>query len=103
MADVHAPELPALKIARDLLAHDMYPAPEECLNDLDAITALFYVEQWAEALLAQWAVYLGNTEGTDDEPPEQAVQAYEVLGDVAGRLVAACVLMGLLPPEAQPQ
>lgn len=94
------PELPALRIARDLLAHEHYPAPEDCLPDLDVATALFYVEQWAYALLAMWAGYLSDETDVDEDAEPQLASVLETIGQVCGMLDAACVTVGVLPPEA---
>lgn len=100
MPETTAPELPALAIARDLLAHEQYPAPEDCLPDLDPITALFYVEQWGYALLAMWAGFLSEERDDDGEDDGQRAQVLTAIGEACGMLDAACATMGVLPPEA---
>jgi hypothetical protein len=100
MAKATAPELPALDRARTELAAGQFPAPEDCLNDLDPITGLFYVEQWAYDLLRIWAANAGAAEDEDAAAQEQIAQALEAIGMACGNLDAACALMGILPPEA---
>ena len=100
MADTDVTELPALGTARTELAAGQYPAPEDCLRDLDPITGLFYVEQWVYECLRIWALNAAAVEDEDPAVVAQVGEALEAIGLACGNLDAACVLMGLLPPEA---
>ena len=77
----------------------MFPAPEDCLNDLSPITSLFYVEQWLYGLLAQWVVESDTATTEPIEVQEQVAKVLETISTAAGMLDAACALMGVLPPE----
>ncbi len=93
-------ELPAQAAAKAELATKMFPAPEDCLNDVDAITALFYGEQWLEALLCRWIVESIDVEHEDPDVQAQVAQVMDAIGAAGGNLVAACAIMGLVPGEA---
>lgn len=104
MADTdQAVELPALKVARDLLAHEAYPDPVVCLVDLDPVTATFYVEQWAYALLGKWNLSLAEERDSPDDVDGQIATMLQSVAEACGMLDAALVLLGVLPDEAVPE
>jgi hypothetical protein len=98
--DTEVAELPALDAARTELATFMFPAPEDCVGDLTPITGLFYVEQWAYALLARWIDASATAADEDTDVQTQVAQALTGIGEACGNLDAACALMGIVPPEA---
>jgi hypothetical protein len=93
--------LDAQQLAKDELAEAMFPAPEDFLNDVGPLAQLYYVEQLAYQVMGNFAAMLANAPGGSPEDGSEPVQALSAIAEACGNLDAACVLLSILPAEAQ--
>lgn len=82
------------------LAQGAYPSPDDCLETLSPPAALYYTEQMAEACVRHFTEVMARSADAGEEVPEDVGQVLDAIASAAGQLVAACVLLSVLPPEA---
>jgi len=82
------------------LSTNMVPTPEDVLGDVGPVGQLYYAERLLYVVYGMFAGLLANDaveQPDDDSPPVKALAA---IGMACGNLDAACIVMGILPPEA---
>lgn len=92
-----------MEMARQELATQMFPSPDDMFDDLSPLAALFYVEQCAVEVYKSFVASLSETPDDDMDTGSGAGKALVAIGQALGMLDVACVEMGILPSEAAPQ
>jgi len=75
-------------------------SPEDLMENLSPNACLFFTQQAAYTTVSKWVEALSPTDGTDEYEETDIVKAFYALTAVCGMLDQACVLVGILSPEA---
>lgn len=95
-------ETEVLLDCRAELAGIMAPAPDDLLAEMSPLTRLFFVEQLAYEMLGSFVAMAVESEGDEDVESSDLSTVLECMAQAAGMLDTACILLGILPTEAQP-
>jgi len=82
------------------LAGNMVPNPEDLFKGLSPNASLWFLQQSAYTALGKWAEMLAPGDATGEFDGTDVTKAFYAVTAVCGMLDEACVLVGILPPEA---
>ena len=89
-----------LEDAQAELAAYRVMSPEDLLEPLSPNACLFFLQQAAYETMKHWATELSGGEGAAQWDGTDVAKAFAAITTVCGQLDEACVLTGILPPEA---
>ncbi|MGH3571188.1 MAG: hypothetical protein ACRDUW_05065 [Pseudonocardiaceae bacterium] len=86
--------------AVDELASEMVPTPDDVLTDCGPLATLWFLTQTAYTTMSRWTSTVADEVGAELKDGDEAIQALVAISQAAGILTGACVLMDMLPEEA---
>ena len=95
-----ADELDPQQTARDELADNMVPTPDDLLDNIGPFGLMWYLEQLAYYVMNQWTAFLVAAAKDDVPDGSEPVQALAAIADAVGHIDGALVLLKMLPDEA---
>lgn len=92
--------LDTMEMARAELAKAMVPTPEDLLDGMGPLGVLFYAEQTVVEAFKLLVFFASESADDPDAEEGDLPRVIEAVGMALGQLDAACILLGILPPEA---
>jgi hypothetical protein len=89
-----------MDLARRELAANMMPSPEDMFDELGPVAVLFFTEQTLVECYKHFVVDLGAPDPDVVDTSQGPGKALVAIGQALGMIDAACVELGILPPEA---
>jgi hypothetical protein len=86
--------------AQDELGAAMVPTPDDVLADVGPLGQLYYLEQLAWTVFKNWTAFLASDSESSPDAKDERVEALEAIGLATGNTDQACIILGILPPEA---
>lgn len=90
------------QLAKNELSEAMIPTPDDVVNDLSPLAALYYLEQLGWATLNVWTAYAQEAEDTKQDGADDLAITLQQVASIVGSLDATCARIGLIPADAIP-
>lgn len=91
------------EMAKAELAEAMIPTPDDIMEELTPLGALYYWEQLGWATLTTWTAHVQDMDDQGDEAASEMAGVLQGIATALGGLDAVCATIGLVPAEAVPQ
>lgn len=85
------------EMAKTELAKAMIPTPDDIMDELSPLAALYLLDQMAWATFTNWTAWLSDMTDEQKADAESAAPTLSGLGLVCGELDAICAAIGLAP------
>src|ERR1700744_686759 len=89
-----------MEIAKTELAKAMVPTPDDIMEMLSPIAALYYLEQLGWGTFRLWTAYAQDEVGKDPDAEADLAETLQGIGVSVGAIDAVAARIGLIPPEA---
>jgi hypothetical protein len=100
MTDTAPGTIDPLEDAKAELAAYRILTPADIMADLSPNACLFFLQQAAYAAMSKWGNTLAPSVESGEYEETEVTKAFFGIVQVCGELDQACVLVGILPPEA---
>jgi hypothetical protein len=88
------------QMAKEALAKAMIPTPDDIMESLDPLAALYYFEQLGWGVLTLWTAYVTEMDGIDSDVTTDLAETLNGIAVTVGGLDVVCARIGLIPQEA---